>query len=68
LKLIARAEKECVVGEKLAGNWVVAPAAIEVPDEWPEQTLGELVRLTYNEGLVTTMDNSILLRFRKRIG
>ena len=67
LKLIARGERECIVGEKLAGNWVVTPAATELPDEWPEQTLGQLVRLTYLEGLVATMDNPILLRFRKKI-
>jgi hypothetical protein len=67
LKLIARAEKESVVGMKVAGNWAVEPAEFEVPDEWPEQSQGELVRLAYLEDLITTMDNPILLRFRKKI-
>jgi hypothetical protein len=47
-----------------AGLWATTRGAIDFPDVWPEQTIGELVRLSYDGELITTIDHAILQRYR----
>jgi hypothetical protein len=69
LRLIKRSEGEWTVPEKLvSGKWGATPAAHAFPVPWPEQSLGELSTLTYQDGLIASMDHPILQRYRKKIG
>jgi hypothetical protein len=67
LTVIEKAEKESIVAVKKRGeNWGSQPGAIYLPEKWPVQTLEELVRTTYKEDLIVSMDNEFVQRFRMK--
>jgi hypothetical protein len=67
LQVIESAEKEALVAVKdpgAGGTWCSQEADSVIPNEWPKQSIKELVGTTYKADLITTMTNSVLARFR----
>jgi hypothetical protein len=65
LALLGLAEKEVMFPVKPPGGlWATTRGAIDFPDVWPEQSIGELVSLSYDGELITAMNHAILQRYR----
>ena len=67
LQVIEHAEKGAILAAKApgaGGTWGPQDAGVVIPDEWPGQSLRQLVGTTYKADLITAMDHPVLARFR----
>jgi hypothetical protein len=66
LHLLAKAEKEWRIAEKVAGHWDSNPAAYDWPVSWPAQNIFELGDLlVYGPLIHRSLDVPVFLPFRK---
>jgi hypothetical protein len=66
LRTLQQAEMEWMVADKVGGRYHGKPALYDHPFTRPEQTVRELVRLSYLEP-VAEMNNPILTPYRTKL-
>jgi hypothetical protein len=66
-KVLADAELEWRIAEKVGGKWGSTEAEHDGPVLWPEASLLELADPVYSEPMWRNMEHSILRRYRKKV-